>query len=141
LEIHEDFTRHDEPGGSISNRAFGLALSTLALVIFIRSTLGRSRPAVWALFLCAGMLLVTWIRPRILAPICRVWSKLGRALFTAVSHLALIIIYYGVATPTALIQRALGKDPLRLHRESGLPSYWIVREPPGPHPKSMKEQF
>ncbi len=141
MEIHEDFTRHDEPGGSISNRAFGVALSTLAFVIFIRSILGRGKTAMWALFLCAGMLLVTWIRPRLLAPICRVWSRLGRALFTAVSDLALIIIYYGVATPTALIQRALGKDPLRLRRESALSSYWIEREPPGPHPKSMTEQF
>jgi hypothetical protein len=37
--------------------------------------------------------------------------------------------------------RALGKDPLRLRREPAAASYWIRREPPGPEPDTMKQQF
>jgi hypothetical protein len=35
----------------------------------------------------------------------------------------------------------LGKDLLRLKREPGADSYWIVRQPPGPAPETMKDQF
>ena len=48
---------------------------------------------------------------------------------------------YGVVTPTGLLMRGLGKDPLRLKRDPKTDSYWIVREPPGPAPGSMSKQF
>jgi hypothetical protein len=37
--------------------------------------------------------------------------------------------------------RLVGKDPLRLKRDGGAGSYWIPREPPGPPPDSMSNQF
>jgi hypothetical protein len=37
--------------------------------------------------------------------------------------------------------RALGKDPLRLRRDPEAKTYWIDREPPGPAPETMTEQF
>jgi hypothetical protein len=41
----------------------------------------------------------------------------------------------------ALILRLLGKDLLRLRRDPGAPTYWIERNPPGPEPESMANQF
>ena len=55
--------------------------------------------------------------------------------------MAIGIVYYLTVVPTGLIMRALGKDPLRLRFERELPSYWIKREPPGPNPKTMNDQF
>ncbi|MBF0130716.1 MAG: hypothetical protein HQL33_12065, partial [Alphaproteobacteria bacterium] len=43
--------------------------------------------------------------------------------------------------PTGLILRALGKDPLRRSFDPGAKTYWIPREPPGPAPDSLKNQF
>jgi hypothetical protein len=43
--------------------------------------------------------------------------------------------------PTGLVRRALGNDLLRLRRDPSVPSYWILRVPPGPSPASMKNQF
>jgi hypothetical protein len=37
--------------------------------------------------------------------------------------------------------RMRGKDPLRLRFEKDAPSYWIMRQPPGPAPRSMTRQF
>ena len=37
--------------------------------------------------------------------------------------------------------RVVGKDPLRLRWERDARSYWIMREPPGPDPKGMTQQF
>jgi len=43
--------------------------------------------------------------------------------------------------PTGLIMRLFGKDPLRLRFDAEAKSYWIQREPPGPEPDSMRNQF
>ena len=48
---------------------------------------------------------------------------------------------YGCVLPTGLVMRAMGKDLLRLKRQPGADSYWIVRQPPGPMPETMKDQF
>jgi hypothetical protein len=51
------------------------------------------------------------------------------------------LLFYGTVLPTGLVMRTLGKDLLRLKREPAADSYWIVRQPPGPAPESMKDQF
>ena len=51
------------------------------------------------------------------------------------------LIFFVAVTPTALIMRARGKDLLRLKREPQADSYWIVRQPPGPAPETLKDQF
>jgi len=51
------------------------------------------------------------------------------------------LLYYVSVVPTGLIMRALGKDLLRLKLDRTAESYWIAREPPGPAPESMKDQF
>jgi hypothetical protein len=58
-----------------------------------------------------------------------------------VSPLALGVLYYGVLTPLGVLMRLAGKDPLRLRREPGAASYWLPRQPPGPPPDSMTNQF
>jgi len=37
--------------------------------------------------------------------------------------------------------RLMGKDLLRLGLDRRSESYWIVRQPPGPQPESMRDQF
>jgi hypothetical protein len=51
------------------------------------------------------------------------------------------MLFYATVTPVGLLMRAVGKDPLRLRRNAAVASYWIPREPPGPAPDSMKNQF
>jgi hypothetical protein len=50
-------------------------------------------------------------------------------------------MFFLVFTPFALILRMAGKDLLRLRRDPAAASYWIERDPPGPPPESMVEQF
>ena len=49
--------------------------------------------------------------------------------------------YYSLLMPIGLVMRLCGKDPLRLRRDPDAPSYWLVRDPPGPAPETMKNQF
>jgi hypothetical protein len=43
--------------------------------------------------------------------------------------------------PAGFLFRLLGKDPLRLKAEPGAPTYWVLRNPPGPAPETMRHQF
>jgi hypothetical protein len=50
-------------------------------------------------------------------------------------------MFFVVITPMGLVMRAMGKDFLRLRLDPAARSYWIPREPPGPAPESLKNQF
>ncbi len=79
--------------------------------------------------------------PSLLAPLNRVWTKFGLLLHKVVSPIVLGVMFYLVITPTGLLMRLFGKDPLRLKFDGTAKSYWIPREPPGPKPDSIKDQF
>jgi hypothetical protein len=76
-----------------------------------------------------------------LAPLNKLWTKLGILLFKIISPVVLALLFYVTVTPIAMLMRMLGKDPLRLRRDPNAASYWINRMPAGPTPESMKNQF
>jgi hypothetical protein len=43
--------------------------------------------------------------------------------------------------PFGLGARLMGKDLLRLKLDKSAKSYWIVRQPPGPPPETMRNQY
>ncbi len=45
------------------------------------------------------------------------------------SWLLLAAVYYLVVTPTGIVMRAIGHDPLKRFDDAGAESYWIPREP------------
>jgi hypothetical protein len=57
------------------------------------------------------------------------------------SPIVLGLLFYGFITPLAFAMRLAGKDPLRLKFDRAADSYWIRRDPPGPEPESMTNQF
>lgn len=81
------------------------------------------------------------VRAAWLAPLNRLWFRFGLLLQRIAHPVVLAIIYFAVVTPTGLVLRALGKDPLRLRRDPDAATYWIRRDPPGPEPESMTRQF
>jgi hypothetical protein len=51
------------------------------------------------------------------------------------------LMFYLLFTPAALICRWIGKDLLRLKYDHAADSYWIPRDPAGPPPETMQNQF
>jgi len=47
-----------------------------------------------------------------------------------VSYLLLAVVYYLVLTPTGLLMRALGHDPMGRRFDRGAASYWVARGGP-----------
>ena len=96
---------------------------------------------VWSLTVAAVILTIALIRPALLAPFNRVWMKFGLLLHKITNPIIMGLIFFLAVTPTAVVMRAIGKDPLRRKFDKSAQSYWIERVPPGPEPESMKQQF
>ena len=137
---HESYERQDDVEG-ISNRSFGLVFAFLfAAVGFLPLLSGRGVRS-WALLIGALFLATALFAPTILEPLSRLWMKFGLLLHRLISPVALGVMFFLVITPIGLIMRMLGKDPLRLKSDHSAQSYWIPRDPPGPPPESLKDQF
>jgi polyferredoxin len=137
---HEDLNREQQVEGS-SDRAFGLVFAGMLLLIAIWP-LFHGKPVRWVYVGVAAMFaLVAIAKPALLTTLNRLWIKLGVLMGKVVSPIALGILFYGVLTPLGAMIRLTGKDSLRLKFDPESDSYWIPREPPGPPPGSMNNQF
>ena len=137
---HEDLSREQNLEGS-SDRSFGLVFAAVFLVIAVWPVIKGHELRWWAGGVAAVFAIVAMSRPILLAGLNRLWIKLGVLLAKVVSPIALGILFYGVLAPVGMAMRLAGKDPLRLKRDGSAKSYWITREPPGPPPDSMTNQF
>jgi len=140
LDSHETLTRDEKVEGS-SDRAFGLTFAVILGVVGLWPLLHGVAPRLWALIPAAVFLLAALAAPFVLGPLNRVWLKFGLLLHHIVTPIVMGLIFYVAVTPTGLIMRAMGKDPLRLKPDKAARSYWIVRDPPGPAPGSIRNQF
>jgi hypothetical protein len=130
----------EAPEGS-SDRSFGLIFAG-ALVVFPLIAWWRGRELrLWPFGVAAVFLVVALLRPSWLAPLNRVWTRFGMLLGRVTNPMMMGLIFFLVVTPVALVLRFRGKDPLRLKRDSAAQSYWLPRQPPGPAPETMTNQF
>ena len=137
---HEDLGREDAPKAG-SNRNFGLVFAAVFTVIALWPLVSAAAPRWWALAVAALFAIVAVMRPHVLAPLNMVWYRFGLLLHTIINPVVMAVLFFAVVTPTGLLMRAFGNDPMRLRREPDAKSYWIEREPPGPAPDTMRHQF
>lgn len=137
---HEDLKTREEIQGS-SNRSFGLVFSVVFLVIAALPLFTGEGMRIWSLMVSLVLLVVSFTAPLILSPLNRLWTRIGLLLHGIISPIVLGILFFAMVVPMGILMRLFGKDPLRLHFEPGLNSYWIKRDPPGPKPESMTDQF
>jgi hypothetical protein len=137
---HEDFSREHEIRTS-SDRTFGLVVAAFFAALALVPMLLHRAPKTWALPIAAAFLLLAIIRPVLLAPLNKLWARLGLLLNRITNPLIMVILFYGAVTPIAFLMRIAGKDQLSLEWKPEARSYWIPRTPPGPTPESMRDQF
>ena len=132
---------HQQNFESSSDRSFGLVFATFFLIVAVFPLWHGHDIRLWSLGLAVIFLFLALAYPKILMPLNRLWTRFGMLLHRIVSPIALGVIFYGVATPTGLLMRLSGKDPLRLRIDKASSSYWIERCPPGPAPNNFKLPF
>src|ERR1700693_3404629 len=140
ITFHESWQSREQVKRS-SDRTFGMvAAAFFALVALLPLLRGHGIRA-WAAGLSGIFVLSGLLAPKILAPLNRIWTALGVALHHVMNPLVLGVFFYCVFTPLGWILRLMGKDFLRLRSAPSATSYWIPRQPPGPEPESMANQF
>lgn len=137
---HESLEREEDVEG-FSNRSFGIVFAVAFSVISLFPLLHEGPVRVWSFVVGGVFLLLALAVPDVLAPLARLWLKLGLLLGKIVSPIALGIVFYGVVTPIGLVMKMLGKDILKLRTDKQAATYWVEREPPGPTAESLKDQF
>lgn len=119
------------------DRKFGMVLTlVLALFGFIFCWKGRQG---WSVgFLSAGIVslgLTIFLPGAMGYP-----QRFLRAVGWFNSRLILVLVYYLVFTPSGLLMRLVGRDPLR-RKWKKKESYWIPREPIPFEPEGMERQY
>jgi hypothetical protein len=140
MSTHERFT----PGTEVavgSERGFGQVFAGFFTLVAVLPLFKGGEPRLWALGVAAVFLVLAYAAPKALRPLNLLWFKFGMVLHHVVTPVVMGLLFFAVVTPVGVLMRATGKDPMRLKRDPAARSYWIVREPPGPAPDSMKNQF
>jgi Saxitoxin biosynthesis operon protein SxtJ len=129
LGNHERLNRVDRRESN-SNRKCGLTVGFALIFIGGAKCAFSGVDVGGSLWLSAGATLVALavLMPPLLRPLTKLWMGLASLLHRMASPVILRIIYWGVITPTGLLVRLLGRDPLRLRRDPTVPSYWIARD-------------
>ena len=123
-----------------SSRSFGFLLAAVLFIIAALSYWAHSRAYAYWSTAGAILLVLALAMPRVLAPLKRLWLKLGRFLHVVVSPLIVTVVYLLVLIPAGAIIRLFGKDLLSLRLDPSATSYWVARTG-SPTPESLKDQF
>ncbi|MEZ5444860.1 MAG: SxtJ family membrane protein [Gammaproteobacteria bacterium] len=132
---------HEQPIKGSSNRSFGLIFAAFFCIIALLPLFSRGELRPWALMVAAVFVVIAIAVPSVLTPLNRAWMRLGLLLHRVVNPVVLGLMFLVAIVPIGLLMRLIGKDLLRLKFSKDASSYWIVREPKGPDPRSLNRQF
>ena len=121
-------------------RKFGFTFA--AIFAFLAAWYYRT-PLTSAIFaaLAVGMLAAALVRPSLLAVPTRLWFALGDVLHRVTSPIVLGLMYVVVITPSGLLRRWLGGDPLKRRFDPTLASYWTSCAPRSRKLDDFRHQF
>ncbi len=138
--LHEDLRRQGDVKRG-SDRSFGLTFAVVFAIIALLPLRHHLPVRWWALAIALAFALAALVAPRLLAPLNKLWAKVGDLLHKITTPIIMGLLFFGALTPVAALMRLRGKDSLRLKRDTKSASYWIERKPPGPAPDSLNQAF
>ncbi len=124
-----------------SSRSFAIVFCVVFLLIGLYPLIGGSGVRVWSLGIAAIFLFFAFFFTSVLQPLNVLWFRFGMLLARIVNPIVMFVIYVVTILPFGLGVKLLGKDLLRLKLDKSAKTYWVEREPPGPEPGSLEDQF
>ncbi len=122
-----------------SERSFGLVFAAVFAIIAAWPLIYGDGPRWWAIAVALGFAVAGLLAPAVLRPLNILWFRFGLLLGRIVGPVVMGLIFIVAVTPTALIFKLFGKDPLRLKADESSKSYWIERDET--LHGSMRDQF
>ena len=121
-------------------RHFGWLVGGVFTFIGVWPLVIHSEPLrLWAIIPGGVLILLGTILPKALAPVHKIWMKIGHVLGWINTRILLGIVFYGLVTPIGMVFRLMDKDSMRQVFAKDSPTYRVVRTP-RPH-SHMKYQF
>ena len=102
----------------------GLGLNILGCILFYR----HRGHFIWFSGIGSMALILAVLRPPILAPLKKVLDKLIFIIGWLTSVISLLIAFYLIFTPIALLLKVFGKDLLNQKIDKTVGTYWIKRK-------------
>ena len=131
----------DDDISSPSDRKFGLTFGVIFILFGLVPPVFGGHFRWWVLVIGIVFAALALLAPRILNVPNRLWFRLGLLLHKIVNPLVLGSMFLMVVTPMAVFMRLFGKKLLNRAYDPAAKSYWIERNPPGPIPDSIRNQF
>jgi Na+-translocating ferredoxin:NAD+ oxidoreductase RnfD subunit len=138
--FHEDFGRAERRQAG-SNRAFGITLAAASGVLATWPAFSGGAVRWRVVAIAAALLLAALACPALLAFPNRLWHRFGGVVNRVANPVLLGIVFALVVTPTAIVARLGGRDPLRLSFDRRAASYWIARGNGSAGRVDMRKQF
>lgn len=91
----------------------------------VRSKLGAGAVGAGLWGFGALLTFAYWVLPPLRIAVYLAWMHLFFPLGWLVSHAVLAVLFFGIATPTALVMRLLKRDPLHRGRDPAAGTYWV----------------
>jgi hypothetical protein len=88
---------------------------------------GSLQAAAWVWGPALGVGTVGLAAPRAIKYLYVGWICAAFPIGWTISHLLLLLIFYGILTPIGLVMRVLGYDPLRRKSDPAAGTYWVER--------------
>ena len=120
-----------------SNRSFGIVFFVVFILIGFYPLLNDGNLNIISILIGIIFLILGVLNARFLTPLNKIWFKFGIFLGQIISPIVMGIIFFLVVTPIAFIMRVLGKDVLKLKKNTDN-SYWIKKTD---LKSKMKNQF
>ena len=121
-----------------SNRSFGLLFFIIFLAISLWPIKSGGDLRLWSFILSLVFLILGITNSKLLAPLNKLWFKIGIILGNFISPVVMGVVFFLVVTPTGIIVRILGKDLLKTNKNKNIPTYWINRDKKN---STMRKQF
>jgi hypothetical protein len=139
---------NDKIGDSMTNaeidrkelRKFGVLVGVAFMIIGVWPIVWRGDSVrFWALGVGIVLAAAGLAVPGVLAPLFKVWMKIGHILGWINTRIILSIIFFGILTPMGLVMRAFGWDAMRRGLDKDATTYRVMRAPRSP--THMTRQF
>ncbi len=124
--MHENLS-DDHVAEGPTDRSFGLVFAALFLGVGIWPLVSNHEIRWWAIGASGLLVCLALLAPGTLTHPNRLWMKLGLALGRVTSTIALTILFFLVVTPTGILLKLFGKDPMNLSFDTSAKTYWIPR--------------
>lgn len=134
-------SHHDVEIGS--ERSFGFVFTIIFSLIGVWPIFaGSGFVRWWAVIFATAILSTTLVKPELLKPLNYGWFKFGLLLGKVVAPVIMMLVFFIAVTPTAMLAKVMGKDPLRLKKSGqNKDTFWIDRRADDGTATSMKNQF